>query len=570
MSGALNPAAETISRANALYAEALANHPESHPQEAANQLRQVVQLDPHFIEAQVRLGNFLLQTGQLQSALTQLQEALDANPDSAAIEAMLAYARKVRGEDQEALRLASGALSIDPTQGSAMRVLLEIAEDHGDIADGVTRTEEILTVNGRTAPSSAWLALSRLYVEIARNDVHPLTSDVMLRTLLPIYQHAADTSPPDVETLILLSDTHRDLGQKQQALKILRQAAALEPSNVDIILRCADLEMPLGQTAEAIKDYARAYAINPNLTGLRQTLIRSYVGSNRFGDAIRLLQEALVETPDDPSTEIDLGIAYEGARQLEKADACFQQALASANCPVEAYLKLTIFRLQNKQIREAGETLVAAQTRFPASAKIEFYRAVQHRYAKEYDDALACLARERTLASAGSEPDFLDINYYLEAALVMDLAGRKNLIEPMLREGISKYPDNPDLLNELAYFWADAGSHLPEALTLSQRALQLAPESGPIQDTRGWVAFRLGRPKEALPYLQRAAILTNNDAVVLQHLGDAYLQLGRRRDAIATWRRALDHDPGNRDLAHRIDAALAQATHAHSRSAPNR
>jgi predicted negative regulator of RcsB-dependent stress response len=62
--------------------------------------------------------------------------------------------------------------------------------------------------------------------------------------------------------------------------------------------------------------------------------------------------------------------------------------------------------------------------------------------------------------------------------------------------------------------------------------------------------------------------MTNNDPVVLQHVGDAYLKLGLRREAIATWTRALEKDPHNGDLANRIDAALAQAKNAHSRSAP--
>jgi tetratricopeptide (TPR) repeat protein len=124
-------------------------------------------------------------------------------------------------------------------------------------------------------------------------------------------------------------------------------------------------------------------------------------------------------------------------------------------------------------------------------------------------------------------------------------------------------------MNELAFFWADQGSHLPEALALSTRAAELDPGNGPIQDTEGWTYFQMGRAKDALPYLQRAAIMTNNDPVVLQHIGDAYLKLGLRREAIETWTRALKKDPRNGDLANRIDAAQAQANNAHSRSAPN-
>ncbi len=138
----------------------------------------------------------------------------------------------------------------------------------------------------------------------------------------------------------------------------------------------------------------------------------------------------------------------------------------------------------------------------------------------------------------------------------------------MLREGLTHFPDNADLMNELAYFWAEQGSHLSEALALSRRASALEPDNGPIMDTCGWIYFQMGQVKDSLPYLQRAAVMTNNDPVVLQHVGDALLKLGLKREAIETWTRALEKDPHNGDLTSRIDAAQAQATNVHLRSAP--
>ena len=43
---------------------------------------------------------------------------------------------------------------------------------------------------------------------------------------------------------------------------------------------------------------------------------------------------------DTPALLIDLGIAYEGAHQPDKAQACFQKVFDSSDCPPEAYLKL--------------------------------------------------------------------------------------------------------------------------------------------------------------------------------------------------------------------------------------
>jgi len=541
--GHLGPVAEKRSQANALYAEALLLPGEGvRDQQAALELfRQVVALDPSFTEAQIKLADTLLQSGQLDQALAQLRTAAAAHPHSIPIEVALGYTQRLRGQSEEALRLCTRALTRDSSQSVAMRVLLEIAGDQDDLAGGVVHIEDILKAGGADVPASAWLTLARLYQEVAQSEAHPPDGEVILKTRLPILQQAAAKPPPTVETLNLLADTYRDLGRTSEALKTLQRAGALEPSNVQIILDCADLEFSLDRKADAVRDDENAYALNPDLPGLREKL---------------------------GGMEIDLGIAYEESHHPQKAQACFQRVFDSFACPQEAYLKLAFFQLNRKEVKEAGQTLASAEAHFPQSARIRYYQAVQHRYEKNYDAALASLAEVRELAS-GSDGAALDPAYYLESALILNLAGRKERLEAVLHEGLGRYPDNPELMNELAYFWADQGQHLPEALALSRRAAALEPNNGPIIDTWGWVYFQMGQAKDALPYLQRAALMTNNDPVVLQHVGDAYLKLGLRREAIATWTQALEKDPRNGDLANRIDAAMAQAKNAHLRSAPN-
>ncbi len=523
----LNPKAESLSQANALYTEAMLSLEDSknNLQGALDLLRQVAALEPHFADAQVEIANLLLQLGQVEAALAQLQAASSANPHSVEIEAALAYVEHLRGQNEEAVRLGKDALTRNPNQPTAMRVLLEVAGEQEDISGGVLHIEDILRSSGSNAPSSAWLTLAKLYVDVARANAQPPGAEALSRTLLPIYQEAAAKSPPEVETLNLLSDTYRDLGRKHEALKTAQEAVMIDPANVDVILRCADLETDLGEKTAALKHYEEAYALSPGLTGLRDTLGSLYLDSQRFEEAANLA------------------------------------------CPLEAYLQQAGFELAHDDLTKASATLAAAQKRFPSSAKIRFYQAIQHRSEKNYPAALACLEQTRTLA-VGPEASVLDVYFYLECALTLQLAGEKDRFETTLHEGLEKFPNSGDLMNELAYFWADAGTHLTEALALSTRAVELEPDNGPIQDTRGWVAYQMGDAKDALPFLQRAAILTNNDPVVLQHLGDTYLKLGLRSEAIATWRRGLEKAPRNGDLANRIDAALAQAKNAHTRSAP--
>jgi tetratricopeptide (TPR) repeat protein len=569
LGGELAPAADRLSRANALYAEAmlLPGGIATAQDKMLDLFREVVALDPKFTDAQVKLANILLQAGQLDEAYQQLETLVEAHPDSVPVQVELGYTQRLRGQNEDALRICAKALAADCSQVVAMRVMLEIAAEENDLSGGVVHVEDILKAGGAAVPASAWVNLDRLYLEYARGQMNSLTGDVVLRTRLPILQEAAAKEPRNPDMLTELAKTYRGLGRKTEALQALRRACALTPTDADLVIHCAELELEMDQKAGAIRDYEKALALNPALPGLRERLGGLYLDNQRYDDARRLYENALIDSPHDPGLEIDLGIANEQTHHPDQAQACFQEVFNAVTCPPEAYLELAFFQLEHKEIKQAGQTLASARQHFPQSARVRFYEAVQHRYEKNYAAALDCLQQVRGLAT-GAEAGVLDQNYYLETALTLNLAGRKNDLEAALREGLARYPDDPELMNELAYFWAEQGSHLPEALALSRRAEMLEPENGPIVDTCGWVYFQMGQAKDSLPYLQRAAVMTNNDPVVLQHVGDAYLKLGLRREAIAAWRRALEKDPHNGDLTSRIDAAQAQANNAHLRSAP--
>ena len=65
-------------------------------------------------------------------------------------------------------------------------------------------------------------------------------------------------------------------------------------------------------------------------------------------------------------------------------------------------------------------------------------------------------------------------------------------------------------LNNLAYALAVRKGELREALPLAERARTLAPQSGLIADTLGWIYFMSGNSGKALPIIEKAARLSPN------------------------------------------------------------
>lgn len=123
----------------------------------------------------------------------------------------------------------------------------------------------------------------------------------------------------------------------------------------------------------------------------------------------------------------------------------------------------------------------------------------------------------------------------------LERMGQWDKAESDLKMALSYQPDQPYVLNYLAYAWTDKGVNLQQALEMLKKASALRPANGYIADSLGWVYFRLGRYKDAVPALEAAIELLPYDPTINDHLGDAYWQAGRRLEARFQWSRAKNY-----------------------------
>jgi tetratricopeptide (TPR) repeat protein len=170
------------------------------------------------------------------------------------------------------------------------------------------------------------------------------------------------------------------------------------------------------------------------------------------------------------------------------------------------------------------------------------------REAGRLTDAHAVLA-----AGLVKQPDQPELIY--ETALLAEKLGRPDELESRLRHLIDIKPDHAHALNALGYSLAERNERLPEARTLIEKALELAPNDPFILDSKGWVLFRLGDAKAALTVLQQAFGI-RADPEIAAHLGEVLWSLGRQDEARATWEKARRDSPSNETLAETIKRLL--------------
>ena len=114
------------------------------------------------------------------------------------------------------------------------------------------------------------------------------------------------------------------------------------------------------------------------------------------------------------------------------------------------------------------------------------------------------------------------------------------LAEKDLLQALAFQPNNPMILNFIAYSWANQGIKLDKALEYAGQAATLRPDDGYIIDSYGWTLFRMEKYRESIIWLEQAVAQIPNDSTLLDHLGDAYWQDGRQNEARYQWRHAND------------------------------
>jgi Flp pilus assembly protein TadD len=150
-----------------------------------------------------------------------------------------------------------------------------------------------------------------------------------------------------------------------------------------------------------------------------------------------------------------------------------------------------------------------------------------------YDGAISRIAH----------PEHNDWPLFYDRGVALERAKQWPRAESDFLMALQLAPDQPFVLNYLAYSWTEQGRNLPRARQMIERALEQRPNDGSIIDSLGWLILRQGNPSEAVQQLEHAVELEPEDATINGHLGDAYWAVGRKQEAQFQWRRALTLNP---------------------------
>jgi tetratricopeptide (TPR) repeat protein len=488
------------------------------------------------------------------TAADLLSVTLASDPDNPELlnEAFLLLAAE--GKLGEAAKLADRIDKIDPSSPTAGMVLAANDMAAGDFKAADARLAKLPDegVNRLVVPMArAWLALADKRIDDAFASLEKLGAIPGLEPMVELHAGAIadlagrtdraeaefgkllETESTTLRVVEIVGNYYQRHGQADAARKlydkfkvdnadslVLEPAiAALDAGTVpppviaDPRDGLAETFFNLGsvlsreQVADTAMVFARiALALKPDFP-IGQTLLAEMLsGQNRTADAIAVYRSIRKDSPFSWSARIE---EARGLDDLGKTDG----AIAVLSAMVDE-------RKDRSDAATALGNVLRSHERFADAVKA-------------YDVAIERVAKP--------QPQHWSLFYFRGIAL--ERSKQWPLAEADLQHALELEPEQPYVMNYLAYTWVDQGEHLDEALKMLQRAVELKPDDGFIVDSLGWVYFRLGQYDKAVAKLERAVELEPADATITDHLGDAYWKAGRTNEARYQWRRALLFKP---------------------------
>ena len=134
--------------------------------------------------------------------------------------------------------------------------------------------------------------------------------------------------------------------------------------------------------------------------------------------------------------------------------------------------------------------------------------------------------------------------------------GKWDKAEKDLLSSLRANPNQPYVINYLAYSWIEKGIKVKKSLSMLEKANKLRSNDPFIIDSLGWALFKLERYGESKDYLQMAVSLMPGDPIVNDHYGDVLWKNGNELQARYHWNYVLNLEKTEKELKKIINKKL--------------
>ena len=179
------------------------------------------------------------------------------------------------------------------------------------------------------------------------------------------------------------------------------------------------------------------------------------------------------------------------------------------------------------------------------STRIIFDMANMYKNYKKYEKAIEYYSIVLSQIEENSEA-YADILYRRGGS--HERLGQYQKSDSDLLLSLEIIPEDPYVINYLAYSWLERDYKIQEAIQMLERAYEQKKSDPYIIDSIGWGYYLNGDYAKAEKYLKQAIQLMPNDPIVNDHYGDILWKLDRKLQARYFWESVLNFKTTEDDM----------------------
>jgi tetratricopeptide (TPR) repeat protein len=520
----------------------------------------------YFTEAQL-----LLKRGERERAAEMLKAAIALDPESVQLKHALATLYFMDKHLDDADRLVSQILAVQPESVEALTLKGRIKQEQKKSFEALEAYEQVL----RLSPDeqNIYLLVGGLYLqEDQYEQAERVFGDLLARfpsayaghyflgkslaeqghydEAEAAFQKTLELQPDLLEPRLELVRLYQQSNQEAKLNHAYAQILERFPQNIDAGFGLGLHYHKSGQETEAAELFRELGQRSMRDANVIRKLVALYLDQELYADASVILKGMLAGAPDSSDLFYLNGVALAGLEERKAAIDAFGKVSPDSRFFENAVVHTAVLYQEQGQIEAGIAFLKNVIDKNGPNAEFLLYLGS---FQEEQSDYQA--AAETIHAGIRAAPDNSRLHFRL--GVIYDKWGRKKEAIASMKKAIELDPEDSNALNYLGYTYADLGRELDEAERLIRKALQFKPNDGYITDSLGWVFYQRGNYEKALSILKKASKLVPEDPTILEHVGDAYLKLDDRQNALRYYRKSLQKRDGEtEEIQRKIDALV--------------
>ncbi len=471
-----------------------------------------------------RLALEYVKLGLVTEAMNQCQDALKTEPthkDSALLLGGLLSAMHMY---DQALELYQKTLTHYPNDLETSLFIGALHAEKGNFDQSIAHFKKMVRNPKIKDKSQPWYYLGRVYSSKPEPDYS--NAEAAFVTSLKL-------DPEAIDVVMALGTIYETLKQETKLKRLYSNFQEEFGTHHVIAERLAQIylnEDKLDQAIEQLK-VVEAYDFQNLNISLKIALIM--IEQKKYQSAIDKLEGILQKSPDSEKVRFYLGALYEEVKDYRAAIQQFETIKFGSTYYEDSVMHAAYLHKLQGDVGRAISSVEDGLKHKKDSPKFWILHASLLDEENKVAEAQTVL-----LTAVKMFPE--DIQIHFQLGSVYDRLGQKDKTVEHMQKVLGLDANHVQALNYLAYVYADGTRNLKEAEQLVRKALKLQPGDGFILDTLGWVLFKQDRVSEAVKVLERAHNKENKEAIIAEHLGDAYFRHKLPRKAKQMYEKAAE------------------------------